>query len=238
MTLKKHAVIMFTDIAGYMALKETDDKKAFDQLHRNKRIHRQIIPKHHGKLIREIEDGILASFDLSTDAIRCAVEIQRSATQLDVPLKIGIHDGDLIFKGLEVLGDGVKIASGLQEISNEGCIMISDSVYDILKNKKGFSAEYQGEEKLNNTHEPVKIYQVNCYKMGKNVAEKDPVKRKKRIIAPYIIILLLLIILVLTFLWSLLSLPVRNRDQKLDDGRRNTLELNLNFPGADRNYPP
>ncbi|MBR9997447.1 MAG: hypothetical protein KFF73_00685 [Cyclobacteriaceae bacterium] len=63
MTLKKHAVIMFTDIAGYMALKETDDKKAFDQLHRNKRIHHQIISKHHGKLIREIEDGILASFD-------------------------------------------------------------------------------------------------------------------------------------------------------------------------------
>ena len=207
---KKHAVIMFTDIAGYMALREEDRSKASDLLYRSKKIHHQIILKHHGKLLKEIEDGILASFDLTSDAIRCAVEIQRKAATLHIPLKIGIHEGDMVFKGLEIQGDDVKIASGLQEISNKGCITISDSVYENVKDKKGFSAEYQGEEMLD--HSAVKVYKVNCYEIGKNFENEDTLKPKKRMIAPYVVILLLLIILIISFLWSLLSLPTRNTD--------------------------
>jgi class 3 adenylate cyclase len=223
MTLKKHAVIMFTDISGYLALKEEDKKKAFDLLHRNKRIHYQIIPKHHGKLLREIDDGILASFDLTTDAVRCAVEIQRKASASDIPLKIGIHEGDMIFKGLEITGEGVMIASGLQEMSNEGCITISDSVYDHVKDKKGFSAEFRGEEMLD--HSPVKVYRVNCYEVGKKFDVDHPPKTKKRIVAPYIILLLLLIILIISFLWSLLSLPMRHQEPVPDEEQLNTLEI-------------
>jgi class 3 adenylate cyclase len=223
MALKKHAVIMFTDIAGYMALKEEDNTKAFDLLHRSKKIHHQIILKHHGKLLREIEDGILASFDLTTDAVRCAIEIQRKASTLNIPLKIGIHEGDMIFRGMEITGDDVEIACSLQEISNGGCITISDSVYDHVKDKKGFSAEFQGEQLLD--HHPVKIYRVNCYQSGNNLAENIPVKAKKKVIAPYVVLLLLLIILILSFLWSLFSLPKRNREPVPDDGRQNTMEI-------------
>lgn len=223
MTQKKHAVIMFTDIAGYLALKEEDKQKAFDLLHRSVRIHSQIIPKHHGKLLREIDDGILASFDLTTDAVRCAVELQRKASTLNIPLKIGIHEGDMIFKGLEITGEGVMIASGLQEMSNEGCITISDSVYDHVKDKKGFSAEFRGEEMLD--HSPVKVYRVNCYEVGKNFDVHTPERTKKRIIAPYVILILLLIILILSFLWSLLSLPMRHQETIPDSGQLNTLEI-------------
>jgi class 3 adenylate cyclase len=225
MSRKKHAVIMFTDIAGYMALKEEDNKKAFDLLHRSKKIHHQIIVKHHGKLLKEIEDGILASFDLTTDAVRCAVEIQRKASTLDIPLKIGIHEGDMLFNGLEITGDDVRIASSLQEISNGGCITISDSVYEHVKNKKGFSAEFQGEQLLD--HHPVKIYRVNCYQQCNNYEENTPRKatKKKKIISLYVVLLLLLIILILSFLWSLLSLPARSGAPLPDDGRQNPMEI-------------
>ncbi len=203
----KHATIMFTDIVGYMPLLESDRDNALRMLHKNQKIHKNIIGKHHGKLIKEIEDGVLASFDLASDAIRCSAEIQRKAMVNDISLRIGIDEGEMIFEGTEVVGDGVDIALRLQEISNEGCITISEAIYNNLKNKKGFSAVYIGEEELKNEAEPIKVYRVKCYRAGEPHKQKETVKRKKRHVIPYIVIILLLIILIITFLWSWFSLP-------------------------------
>lgn len=215
---------MFTDIVGYQALLRTDPKKASDMLHRNYKLHQPLIGKHHGRLIKEIEDGILASFDLNSDAIRCSVEIQRKSRKIDIPLRIGIHEGKLIFEGTEVLGDDVKIATRLQELSNEGCITISGSVYDEVKNKKGFSAEFLGEKKLIDIAEPVKVFKVKCYEMGEKTMEKNSIRRKKNLAGPYIIILLLLIILIITFLWSWLALPTYQKEMKeLKENKQDTI---------------
>ncbi len=214
MSHRKYAVIMFTDIVGYMKLQRSDPEKASDMLHRNRKLHRRLIGKHHGRMIKEIEDGILASFDLNSDAIRCSAEIQRESRRLNISLRIGIHEGKLIFEGLDVGGDDVSIATKLQEISNEGCITISGSVYDEVKEKKGFSAEFQGEKYIENIHEPIKIYRVKCYEKGEKFVENHPAKKKNNHATPYIIILLLLIILIITFLWSWLALPTYQREIK------------------------
>jgi class 3 adenylate cyclase len=120
MSRKKYAVIMFTDIVGYKELQKQDPGKASDMVHQNRKLHLRLIGKHHGKLIKEIEDGILASFDLNSDAIRCAAEIQRESREMKISLRIGVHEGKLIFEGMDVGGDDVAIATRLQEISNEG----------------------------------------------------------------------------------------------------------------------
>lgn len=198
---------MFTDIVGYKELLRTDPDNASDMLHRNRKLHHRLIGKHHGRLIKEIEDGFLASFDLNSDAIRCAADIQRESRRIHISLRIGIHEGKLVFEGMDVGGDDVAIATQLQEISNEGCITISGSVYDEVKNKKGFSADFQGEKHFKNISDPVKIYKVKCYQLGDKFLENRAIKRKKSHAGPYIIILLLLIILIITFLWNWLALP-------------------------------
>ncbi len=159
---RRHIAVMFTDIVGYTALMGSDEDKAFEMLKRNHEIHENLIKQFNGTLIKEIGDGTLASFSLASDAVRCAMEIQKTCKEQDIPLKIGIHEGEMVFAGSDVLGDGVNIASRLQESAEEGCIMISAAVYGDVKNKAGITAKFIGERKLKNVDEPVKMYHVIC----------------------------------------------------------------------------
>jgi len=125
---RRLAAIMFTDIVGYTKIMGSDEDKAFDMLSRNHTIHESLIIKHNGTLIKEIGDGTLASFPLASDAVRCAMDIQKEAKNQRIPLKIGIHEGEMVFAGGDVLGDGVNVASRLEELSQEGCITISGTL--------------------------------------------------------------------------------------------------------------
>jgi len=159
---RRLAAIMFTDIVGYTALMGKDEDHAFEMLARNRKIHQELIKKHQGILIKEVGDGTLASFSLASDAVRCAMDIQKESKHQQVPLKIGIHEGEMVFEGADVLGDGVNVASRLQEMSDEGCITISGAVYRDVKNKAGILTRFLEETTLKNVDEPVKVYQVIC----------------------------------------------------------------------------
>ena len=72
------AAIMFTDIVGYTALMGEDEEKAFELLKKNRLIQRPIIEKFNGRWLKEIGDGVLASFTTVTDAVYCAKAIQEA----------------------------------------------------------------------------------------------------------------------------------------------------------------
>ena len=109
------AAIMFTDIVGYTALMGVNEQKAFELLKKNRRIQRPIIEKFNGRWLKEIGDGVLASFPTVSDAVYCAKEIQETCqAETDLNLRIGIHQGELVFEGDDVFGDGANIASPLE----------------------------------------------------------------------------------------------------------------------------
>jgi adenylate cyclase len=172
---RRHASIMFTDICGYTALMGSDEDRAFDMLSRNRTIHQTCIKEFNGSLIKEIGDGMLASFSLASDAVRCAIEIQKESNKQDIPLTIGIHEGEVVFEDNDVFGDGVNVASRLEEDTSEGCISISGSVYRDIKNKSGIHAEYIGERSFKNLDESIKIYNV--------VIDEQPSNTSKEIIS-------------------------------------------------------
>jgi TolB-like protein/class 3 adenylate cyclase/Tfp pilus assembly protein PilF len=155
------AAIMFTDIAGYTALMGEDEQKAFELLRQNRQLQKPIIEKFNGTWIKELGDGVLASFHTATDAAICAIEIQRACNNInDLKLRIGIHVGDVVFEDSDVFGDGVNIASRLQALAPIGGIWISESVYQNVSNKKAIGTKFIGEEVLKNVKEPVKVYEV------------------------------------------------------------------------------
>ncbi len=156
------AAIMFTDIVGYTALMGEDEQKAFELLHKNRQIQRPLIEQFGGKWIKELGDGILASFSTVTDAVLCACTIQQSCNRIpDLKLRIGIHLGDVVFENNDVFGDGVNIASRLQALAPIGGIWVSDSVHKNIANKKGINSKFVREEILKNVKEPVQIYEVD-----------------------------------------------------------------------------
>jgi TolB-like protein/Tfp pilus assembly protein PilF len=157
---------MFSDIVGYTSQMGKDEKKAFDVLKKNRRIHWRLIKKYKGKLLKEMGDGILASFSSNIDAVMCALSIQNATKELKIPLRIGIHLGDVIFEDKDILGDGVNVASRIQSSAETHGIVISETVYNDIKNKEGLEIEFLTKQKLKGVESEIGIYKVDCHDSG------------------------------------------------------------------------
>lgn len=156
------AAIMFTDIVGYTALMGNDEEKAFDLLRKNRQVQRPIILQFNGRWIKELGDGVLASFSNVTDAVLCAGSIQKASNGIDdLKLRISIHLGDVVFENDDVFGDGVNIAFRLLAQAQAGGICISESVHSNVANKKGITTFFLREEVLKNVKDPVRIYEAS-----------------------------------------------------------------------------
>ena len=158
---RKLAAIMFTDIVGYTALMGNDEQKAFELLKKNRELQKPIIEQFNGRWIKELGDGVMASFNTVSDAVNAAIKIQEACNAAkDFQLRIGIHLGEVVFENDDVFGDGVNIASRIQTIANPGSIYVSESVHNNVSNKKDFQTKFIKEEKLKNVKEAMRIYQV------------------------------------------------------------------------------
>ena len=195
------AAIMFTDIVGYTALMGRDEQKAFDLLEKNRQIQKPIIEQHNGKWIKELGDGVMASFNTVSDAVAAAIKIQQSCNAAkEFQLRIGIHLGEVVFEDGDVFGDGVNIASRLQAVANPGSIFISELVYNSLSNKKEFHPKFFTEQRLKNVKEPIKIYQViaeGVVPAHQQIVQK--IRPKRNVI---LLLIAILIILVATYFFK------------------------------------
>jgi adenylate cyclase len=157
------AAIMFTDIVGYTALMGNDEQKAFLILNRNRELQKPVIDLYNGRWIKELGDGVMASFNTVSDAVNAAIKIQEACNAAkDFQLRIGIHLGEVIFENDDVFGDGVNIAARIQAIANPGSIFVSESVHHNISNKQGIDSKFIRQEALKNVKEPVRIYEVTA----------------------------------------------------------------------------
>jgi adenylate cyclase len=155
------AAIMFTDIVGYTALMGEDEQKAFDILKKNRELQKPVIEQFHGRYIKELGDGLLASFPTASDSVYAAIRIQEICQSTgSFQLRIGIHLGEVVFEHEDVFGDGVNITSRIQAISEPGTIYISESVYLNVSNKPGINTRFIKEDLLKNVKDPVRVYEV------------------------------------------------------------------------------
>ena len=173
------AAIMFTDIVGYTALMGKDEKKAFELLNRNRQIQKPIIEQYNGKWIKELGDGVMASFTTVSDAVYAAIRIQEECNAArDFQLRIGIHLGEVVFENDDVFGDGVNIASRIQVIAEPASIYISESVHQNVSNKIDINTRFVKEDTLKNVKEPVRIYKIVINTPGFTLSTAD-IENKK-----------------------------------------------------------
>lgn len=155
------AAIMFTDIVGYTTLMGSDEHKAFELLRINRQIQKSAIEQFNGRWIKELGDGVMASFNAVSDAVNAAVKIQKDCkARNEFQVRIGIHLGEVVFENGDVFGDGVNIASRVQTTARPGSIFVSEAVHDNVLNKKDYVTRFVRTQTLKNVKEPLKIYEV------------------------------------------------------------------------------
>jgi len=155
------AAVLFADIVGYTAMMQEDENAAIEKITRFRHVIDIIADELEGKIIQYYGDGCLLLFSSATDAVEFAKLLQTDFNEEpQVPVRIGIHMGDVLVSGGNVFGDVVNIASRIQALSPAGGIYISEMVYRNIANKKGMDSVYVKEEYLKNVKVPIRIYQV------------------------------------------------------------------------------
>jgi TolB-like protein/class 3 adenylate cyclase/lipoprotein NlpI len=155
------AAILFADVVGYTAMMQEDENTAVSKINRFREVVELIAGELNGKIIQYYGDGSLLLFSSSTDAVEFAKLLQGDLNEdPEVPVRIGIHMGDVLLHSGNVFGDVVNIASRIQAMAPAGGIYVSEMVYRNIANKKGLDSVYIGEEKLKNVKETVRIYEV------------------------------------------------------------------------------
>ena len=156
------AAIMFMDIAGYTALMETDEALALSFRDKLKQKLISEVDINGGRIIKWMGDGVICSFDSANACVRTALALQLNMQQAPkVPVRIGIHQADVIFEDSDVHGDGVNIASRLESLAIPGSIFISAKVFDDIKNQKDIQTVSLGKYTLKNVKEPIEIFAIS-----------------------------------------------------------------------------
>jgi len=159
--VRKLAAVMFTDIQGYTALTQQDENDALNKVTLHRKYLEQFTAEFNGRVLHFYGDGSLSIYESALDAVRCAIAMQL-AYQSDhpVPVRIGVHVGDIVFRDDTVFGDGVNVASRIQTAGIPGSILISDRVKAELFNHPEIQTKSIGKQNLKNVSTPIEVFVI------------------------------------------------------------------------------
>ncbi len=164
---RRLTTVLCADVSGYSRLMEADETGTLETLRRARTAMAGLVERHDGRIVNTWGDAVIAEFASVVEAVQCAVEIQQEVAnqQADPPsenrmrFRIGINLGDVMVDGSDIYGDGVNIASRLQEVAEPGGIVVSSSVYDQVYNKLPVGFDCLGQQPMKNVA-PVVSYRV------------------------------------------------------------------------------
>ena len=177
---RKLRAIMFTDIAGFTALSAKDEKKAFELIEKQRELLKPIVAHYKGEWLKEIGDGLLLSFSSNIEAVNCAIAIQDAVKEVEhLDLRIGIHQGDILMKEGDILGDDVNIASRIEPFAAVGGVVISRRVQHDIASHPEFTTKYIGKPKLKGVRQEVKVYCITSHGLPETKLSEVSAKLEK-----------------------------------------------------------
>ena len=151
---------MFTDMVGYTALIQADERLGVDKRDR----YMSALESQHdafgGTIVQRLGDGSMSMFPSSLDAVLAAVAIQQELAAQEVPVRIGVHVGEVVVEPERLTGVAVNIAARIESFAVPGGVMLSDSAYDQIKNRSDIGVVRLGRFRLKNVGRPFELYAV------------------------------------------------------------------------------
>lgn len=159
---RRLAAIMFTDIVGYSAMMQKDEELANRLRERHKQVFHRLHEQYGGEILQYFGDGTLSIFPSATAAAECALALQQTLKrEPKVPIRVGIHSGEITYSDEEAYGDGVNIAARLESLCVPGGIFVSGKVYDDIKNHPRLRAKSLGYFQLKNIQQDIDVYAIS-----------------------------------------------------------------------------
>jgi TolB-like protein/class 3 adenylate cyclase/Tfp pilus assembly protein PilF len=178
---RRLAAVLAADVAGYSRLMGANEEGTLARLKAvRKALFDPAIASHRGRIVKTTGDGLLVEFASAVDAVRSAVEVQRSMAQQNaavpqdqrIEFRIGIHVGDIIIDDNDIFGDGVNIAARLEGIAEPGGVCMSNDAYRQVRGKVEIACDDMGPQPLKNIAEPMQAWRVQIG--GQVVATAQP----------------------------------------------------------------
>ena len=167
---RKLVAIAFTDIVGFTELSSRNEPAALDLLENQRNILKPIVQSYNGQWLKEIGDGLLLIFDGTLDAVKCCIDIQEAAKGIDnLDLRIGIHQGEVVYKDGDVIGDDVNIASRAEPFSEPGGIVVTDRVNASLMRNPAYKTKLIGKPSLKGVRQDISLFCI----ISHNLPETD-----------------------------------------------------------------
>lgn len=186
---RRLAAILAADVAGYSRLMSHDEVETLRTLTGHREVMDRLIAEHGGRIANTAGDSVLAEFPSAVEAVQCAIAIQEALTQAtqEMPMgqrlqfRIGVHVGDVMVQGGDLLGDGVNIAARLEGLADPGGICISDAVYGYVRKAVRVGFTDLGTQKIKNIEEPIRAYALKVTSPATDgVAERKPLSLPDR----------------------------------------------------------
>jgi adenylate cyclase len=187
---RRLSVILAADIAGYSRLMERDETATLTALiRRHETIVEPLMAQHHGRIVKDLGDGVLAEFASPVEAVAFADALQKRMSEANerVPedqrmqLRIGINLGDVMVEKDDLFGDGVNIAARLQTLAEPGGILISRSVHDQVEKKLPLVYRDLGPLTMKNIERPVHAFAIDTGVSPGAAPASSPVRAKRAI---------------------------------------------------------
>ncbi|WP_157182245.1 adenylate/guanylate cyclase domain-containing protein [Methylobacterium sp. WSM2598] len=165
---RRLAAIFAADVAGYCRLMSQDEVGTLRALTSHREVMDRLIAEHRGRIANTAGDSVLAEFPSAVDAVKCAVRVQEALHKGNRPtpedpvlkFRIGVHAGDVLVRGDDLLGDAVNIAARLQALAEPGAVCISGVMHEYVRKTLPLMYDDLGLQTVKNIDEPVRVFAI------------------------------------------------------------------------------
>jgi len=167
-SVRRLAAILAADVVGYSRLMGLDEAGTAQALREHRVAADPLVTEHGGRIVKTAGDGVLIEFASVVGAVECALALQKLAVQRNADLpgerrmewRMGVHLGDVLVEGDDILGYGVNIAARLEAIAEPSGICISEDAFRQVRGKIEAAFSDIGEQSLKNIARPLRVYRA------------------------------------------------------------------------------
>lgn len=178
---RRMAAIMVGDVVGYSSMMEHSEERTAERLHACHGMVEHNVGELDGRIFSTAGDAMLAEFPSPINAVRCAVEIRShlagAADDDEVPMRMrfGLHLADVVVQGEDLIGDGVNVATRIEQAADPDAILVSGVLFDQVRRNSPYRFDDLGEKRFKNLSEPIHIYCVSG-EMGAHRLQTAPTR--------------------------------------------------------------